>query len=207
MVDQKLPRREREKLRQRQEILAAALDLFSQKGYHNVSMQEIAAKAEFAIGTLYKFFQNKEDLYKTLVLERCDDFAAGLCRAMEQSEDEVEKLRHYVRFRSDRFRHNLPFVRLFLAESRGIVFNLKAGLDDEVRKRYYDILQRLASVFASGIDNQRFKRIADPYYLAVALDSVVDASLLLWLDTPERHPYPEDPDAILNIFFKGLIGP
>jgi len=207
MVDQKLPRREREKLRQRQEILAAALDLFSQKGYHNVSMQEIAAKAEFAIGTIYKFFQNKEDLYKTLVLERCDDFAAGLCRAMEQSEDEVEKLRHYVRFRSDRFRHNLPFVRLFLAESRGIGFNLKAGLDDEVRKRYYDILQRLASVFASGIDNQRFKRIADPYYLAVALDSVVDASLLLWLDTPERHPYPEDPDAILNIFFKGLIGP
>ena len=207
MVDQKLPRREREKLRQRQEILAAALDLFSQKGYHNVSMQEIAAKAEFAIGTLYKFFQNKEDLYKTLVLERCDDFAAGLCRAMEQSEDEVEKLRHYVRFRSDRFRHNLPFVRLFLAESRGIGYNLKAGLDDEVRKRYYDILQRLASVFASGIDNQRFKRIADPYYLAVALDSVLDASLLLWLDTPERHPYPEDPDAILNIFFKGLIGP
>jgi TetR/AcrR family transcriptional regulator len=207
MVDQKLPRREREKLRQRQEILAAALDLFSQKGYHNVSMQEIAARAEFAIGTLYKFFQNKEDLYKTLVLERCDDFAAGLCRAMEQSEDEVEKLRHYVRFRSDRFRHNLPFVRLFLAESRGIGFNLKAGLDDEVRKRYYDILERLASVFASGIDNQRFKRIADPYYLAVALDSVLDASLLLWLDTPERHPYPEDPDAILNIFFKGLIGP
>ena len=207
MVDQKLPRREREKLRQRQEILAAALDLFSQKGYHNVSMQEIAAKAEFAIGTLYKFFQNKEDLYKTLVLERCDDFAAGLCRAMEQSEDEVEKLRHYVRFRSDRFRHNLPFVRLFLAESRGIGFNLKAGLDDEVRKRYYDILQRLASVFASGIDNQRFKRIADPYYLAVALDSVLDASLLLWLDTPERHPYPEDPDAILDIFFKGLMEP
>ena len=207
MEVQKLPRREREKLRQRQEILAAALDLFSQKGYHNVSMQEIAGKAEFAIGTLYKFFQNKEDLYKTLVLERCDDFENGLSRAMDQSDDEVEKLRHYVRFRSDRFRHNLPFVRLFLAESRGIGFNLKAGLDDEVRKRYYDILQRLASVFASGIDNQRFKRIADPYYLAVALDSVVDASLLLWLDTPERHPYPEDPDAILNIFFKGLIGP
>ncbi len=205
MAEQTLPRREREKLRQRQEIVATALDLFSQKGYHNVSMHEIAEKAEFAIGTLYKFFQNKEDLYKTLVLERCDDFAAGLCRAMEQSDDEVEKLRHYVRFRSDRFRNNLPFVRLFLAESRGIGFNLKAGLDDEVRKRYYDILERLALVFASGIDKKRFRKIADPYYLAVALDSVLDASLLLWLDAPERHPYPEDPDALLDIFFKGLI--
>ena len=78
MADQKLPRREREKLRQRREMLAAALDLFSQKGYHNVSMQEIAEKAEFAIGTLYKFFQSKEDLYKTMVLERCDDFDRGL---------------------------------------------------------------------------------------------------------------------------------
>jgi TetR/AcrR family transcriptional regulator len=207
MEDQKLPRREREKLRQRQEMLAAALDLFSQKGYHNVSMHEIAEKAEFAIGTLYKFFQNKEDLYKTIVLERCDDFEDAFRRAMEQSDDEVEKLRHYVRFRGERFRNNLPFVRLFLAESRGISFNLRAGLDDEVRQRYYDILQRLASVFASGIHNKRFRKIADPYYLAVALDTAIDASLLLWLDAPERHPYPEDPDAILNIFFKGLMEP
>jgi TetR/AcrR family transcriptional regulator len=205
MAAEKLPRREREKLRQRQEILATALDLFSQKGYHNVAMHEIAEKSEYAIGTLYKFFQNKEDLYKTLILERCDDFLEDCRQILEQPDDEVEKLRHYVRFRSQRFRDNLPFVRLFLAESRGVGFNLKAGLDDEVRTRYYEILQNLAAVFASGIENQRFKKIADPYYLAVALDSVLDASLLLWLDAPERHPYPENPDAILDIFFKGLM--
>ena len=109
------------------------LDLFSQKGYHNVSMAEIAEKAEFAIGTLYKFFQNKEDLYKTIVLERCDDFEDAFRLAMEQSDDEVEKLRHYVRFRGERFRNNLPFVRLYLAESRGISFNLKVGVDNEIR--------------------------------------------------------------------------
>ncbi len=207
MMEQNLPRREREKLRQRQEMLAAALDLFSQKGYHNVSMQEIAERSEFAIGTLYKFFQNKEDLYKTIVLERLDDFEAAFGLVLEKSDNEIEKLRHYVRFRGERFRNNLPFVRLFLAESRGISFSLKAGLDNEVRQRYYDILKRIAAIFASGMANQRFKKIADPYYLAVALDSAIDASLLLWLDAPDAHPYPEDPDAILDIFFKGLINP
>src|SRR5660397_90232 len=55
MEGRELPRREREKLAQRQEMLAAALDLFSKKGYRNVSMHEIAEKAEFAVGTLYKF--------------------------------------------------------------------------------------------------------------------------------------------------------
>jgi TetR/AcrR family transcriptional regulator len=207
MEDPKLPRREREKLRQRQEMLATALELFSQRGYHNVSMAEVAEKAEFAIGTLYKFFQSKEDLYKALVLEQCNQFEAAIVQAIEEPEDEVEKLRNYIRTKGERFRSNLPFVRLFLAESRGASFNIKAGLDEELRNRYYNFLERLAAIFDHGIKNQRFKKIADPYYLAVALDSVLDASLLLWLDAPERHPYPEDPDTILNIFFRGLLDP
>ncbi|MBM4288271.1 MAG: TetR/AcrR family transcriptional regulator [Deltaproteobacteria bacterium] len=205
MADQKLPRREREKLRQRQEILSVALDLFSQKGYHNVAMHEVAAQAEFAIGTLYKFFQNKEDLYKALVLEECDRFEEILQAALAQTEDEVEKLRHYVRAKGQWCRDNLPFVRLFLAESRGASFNIKAGLDDELRQRYYVFMERIALIFERGIKNRRFKKIAEPYFLAVALDSVVDASLLLWLDAPERHPYPEDPEAVLGIFFQGLL--
>lgn len=207
MQTEKLPRREREKLRQRQEMLAAAFDLFSQKGYHNVSMHEIAGKAEFAIGTLYRFFDNKEDLYKALVLEQCDKFEDAVARAIEKPGDEVEKLRNYVRTKGERFRGNLPFVRLFLAESRGASFNIKAGLDEELRKRYYAFLQRLALIFDSGIKNKRFKNITDPYHLAVAFDSVIDAFLLLWLDAPERHPYPEDPDSILDIFLKGLVDP
>ncbi|MFH0727662.1 MAG: hypothetical protein V2B19_15140 [Pseudomonadota bacterium] len=37
-------------------------------------MRQIAWKAEFVMGTLYKLFRNKEDLYKALVLEMCDRF-------------------------------------------------------------------------------------------------------------------------------------
>jgi AcrR family transcriptional regulator len=204
-AEPKLPRREREKLRQRQEILATALELFSQRGYHNVSMHEIAAQAEFAIGTLYKFFQNKEDLYKALVMEQADRFEAAFLAVIEGPGDEVERLQNFVRVHGDMFRSNLPFVRLFLAESKGASFNLKAGLDEALRERIYGFLGKLAQVFESGIKNGRFRKVADPFSLALALDSVIDAFLLHWLESPERHPYPEDPDIILNIFFKGLI--
>ena len=202
-----LSRREREKLRQRQEMLDTALDLFSQKGYHNVSMAEIAQKAEFAIGTLYKFFQNKEDLYKALLLELCDEFEESIAQAIEPPQDEVEKIRGYIQAKTEVVPRNLCFIRLYLAESRGASFNIKAGLDDEIRQRYYDSLESIAAIFASGIKNKRFKNIAEPYYLAVALASVLDAFLLLWLDAPERHPYPDNPDTILDIFFKGLLEP
>jgi AcrR family transcriptional regulator len=188
-------------------MLTAALELFSEKGYHNVTMQEIAVQAEFAVGTLYNFFQNKEDLYTALVLEQCDQFEAAFIQAIEAPEDELEKLRSYVRIRGERFRNNLPFVRLFLAESKGASFNLKAGLDEGLRKRIYGFLEKVAAIFKVGIQNGRFKPIADPYHLAVALDSVIDAFLLLWLEAPERHPYPENPDTILDIFFKGLVVP
>ncbi len=202
-----LSRRERERLWQRKEMLAAALALFSEKGYHNVSMQEIAAAAEFAIGTLYKFFQNKEDLYKALVLEQADRFEAAFLAAIKGPGDELEKLRSFVRVRGEMCRNNLPFVRLFLAETKGASYNLKAGLDAEIRRKVDAFLEKLARVFESGMKNGRFQKIADPYALAVALDSVIDAFLLLWVESPERHPYPEDPDVILNIFFKGLINP
>jgi AcrR family transcriptional regulator len=207
MENSSLPRRERDKLRQRQEMLAAALELFSEKGFHNVSMHEIAWKSEFAIGTLYKFFKNKEDLYKALMLEQADKFGEALTKAIEEPDDEVEKLRNYVRTKGQMFRDNISMVRLYFAETRGASFNIMAGLDREIRDKYGHFLETLASIFKSGMDRKRFVKIADPYHLAVAVESLTNGFLFLWLEAPERHPYPEDPDTILNILFKGLIGP
>jgi len=205
MESNSLPRREREKLRQRQDMLAAALQLFSEKGYHNVSMHEIAQNSEFAIGTLYKFFKNKEDLYKALILEQVEKFEEALTKAIEEPDDEVEKLRNYVRTKGQMFRDNISMVRLYFAETRGASFNITAGLDREIRDRYGPFLEILASIFKSGIDRKRFVKIADPYHLAVAIESLTNGFLFLWLESPERYPYPEDPDIILNILFKGLV--
>jgi TetR/AcrR family transcriptional regulator len=200
-----LPRRERERRAQRQEMLAAALDLFSQRGYRNVSMQEIAEKAEFAVGTLYKFFRNKEDLYRALIHEQFEAFREALTEAIGGPEDEIEKLRMYVREKRELFRANAPMIRLYFAETQGASINLMAGFDSWIREQRDAFQQTLASVFASGMKRKRFRKIADPYSLAVALDSITNGFLFLWMEKPERNLYPEDPDAILNILFKGLV--
>jgi TetR/AcrR family transcriptional regulator len=205
MEEKGLTRREREKMARRNEIFAAALDLFSEKGYHNVSMHEIARKAEFAIGTLYKFFENKESLYKALVLEQVEKFHNALVQAIEEPGDEIEKLRNYVKAKSEVFTANVKMIRFYFSETRGASFNIKAGLDSEIREQYSNFLGMLASVFARGMEKKRFKKISDPYHLAVAIESFTNAFLFLWLEAPGRHPYPEDPDVILNILFKGLV--
>jgi len=203
----KLPRREREKARQRQEMLAAALDLFSQKGYHQVSIHEIAQKSEFAIGTLYKFFKNKEDLYKTLMLELADKFKAAIQEVLDTQGDEIEKLRNYVKVKGEVFRANISVIRLYFAEAQGASFNFRAGLDSKIHEMQKEILKSLTAVFASGMKRNRFKRIAEPHLLAVALDGITRDFLLLWFESPDQHPYPEDPEVVLNIIFQGLVGP
>jgi len=203
--DRELSRRERERRTQRREMLSAALGLFSEKGFRHVSMQEIAEKSEFAIGTLYKFFRGKEDLYKALIKERANTFEEALKLAIGGPDREIEKLRNYVKTKGELFRSNVSMIRLYFAETQGASFNIKAGLDSELRARYGNFLILLASIFESGMKRKRFRKIADPYSLAVALDSITNAFLLLWLEDPERHPYPEDPDDILNLLFKGLL--
>ena len=205
MQGEKLSRREKEKLRQRREMLCAALDLFSKKGYHNVSMHEIAKKAEFAVGTLYRFFKNKEDLYKSLIIDQSDRLHDILKKALEEADDEIEKLRNYVKAKSTNFKDNISIIRLYFAETRGASFNIKAGLDSEVREKHGQLLYTLAGVFESGIKKKRFNKIAEPYHLAIALNGLCNNFLLLWLEEPEQHPYPEDPNVILNILFKGLV--
>lgn len=186
-------------------MLAAALELFSEKGYYNVSMAEIAEKAEFAIGTLYKFFKNKEDLYSALMLELADTFQEALTRAIKEPGDATEKLRSYVRAKGKIFRANVSIIRLYYAETRGASFNVMAGLDSEIRERHYAFMKDLAAVFEKGMKSKQLNEIADPYHLAIALDSLTNAFLFLWLEAPERHPYPEDPDTIVNILFKALF--
>jgi len=198
-------RREREKERQRQEMLDAAMDLFAGKGYHNVTMHEIAEKADFAIGTLYKFFRNKEDLYKALMLQKADEFNEAIRRALDGPEDEMDKLRGYVKTKGELFQAHLPAIRLYFMEAHGESFDLMAGLDSEIRKRRRKTQAILESVFASGTGTGRFKAIADPHALALALDGITTAFLFEWLEDPERYPYPEDPDVILNILCKGLV--
>jgi len=205
MQEKNLSRRAKERLRHRHQILEAALELFTENGYYSVTMHEIAAKSEFAIGTLYKFFRNKEDLYKALMLEKAEQFHEIIHEAIGESEDEMEKLRNFVSVKGEIIRSHASLIRLYFTETHGESFKVKAGLDSELRKGHDEILKALASVFAEGIEKGRFKEIADPYFLAIALDGITSAFLCRWLESPECYLYPEDPNVILNIFFNGLI--
>ena len=65
LLDQMLLRKDRAENQpadKRQRILQAAVQAFSEKGYTEVTISEIARKADVANGTIYEYFKNKEDV-------------------------------------------------------------------------------------------------------------------------------------------------
>lgn len=59
-------RKDRQKTKMREIILSAALKLFSEEGYDNVSMRKIADKIEYSVGTIYLYFKDRDEIFYEL---------------------------------------------------------------------------------------------------------------------------------------------
>jgi AcrR family transcriptional regulator len=66
-----------------EEITAAALDLFVERGFANTRLEDVAARAGVSKGTLYLYFESKEELFKAVVRE-------GLVSPLTAMKDVVE---------------------------------------------------------------------------------------------------------------------
>lgn len=95
-------RREREKQQRKAGILAAATEVFLEKGISAASMDQIAERAELSKGTLYLYFSSKEDLFVAVGTETFVYLAGMFEKASRKAGSGVEALAavaaEYVRF-------------------------------------------------------------------------------------------------------------
>lgn len=76
----------------RQAILAAAIAVFAEKGYHSTKMADIARKAEMGKGTLYEYFRTKEELPKSIFGLMVQEFDQQISQLEEAHSDPVEAI-------------------------------------------------------------------------------------------------------------------
>jgi AcrR family transcriptional regulator len=202
-VDTTLPRKEREFLRHRREILMAAEEVFSEKGYISATMEEIAQRAEFAVGTLYKFFENKGSLYSEVILMRMSELEEESYGALEDAEGPHGKIRSCFRSRIDQFWKNPSFFRFFYHGPVGAISETNTGFLPEIRERYERYLDRLRDIFAEGIQNGEFRPLGKDL-MALSFEGLLQAYLerLSGQESPERSQ--EEEDGLLSIFLDGI---
>jgi AcrR family transcriptional regulator len=177
-------RRERQKEHLREEILEAARELFLKEGVENVSMRAIARKIEYSPTTIYLYFKDKWDLFRSVCEEA---FAKLQCEleALDQAEnDPVECLRRgtiaYVNFGLSHPKHYR--VVFMTPHSRDVDNPFQfSGSAGERSFKY------LVSKIQQGIDQGKL-RPGDPQMVAQTAWSVMHGLTSL-LITTEGFPW------------------
>lgn len=201
------PRWARRKDARPEEIIAAALDLFVERGYASTRLEDVAARAGVSKGTLYLYFENKEDLFKAVVrgnvlpvlqhgevlIERFPGSSAELVRQM---------VRGWWDLTGSTKIAGIP--KLIIAE---------AGNFPDLAKFYYDeVILRAHSLFRRvlqrGIASGEFREVDVDHMVHVALAPLV--MLSVWghsFACCERKQLQQERylDAYLDMLLHGLL--
>lgn len=139
--------------RQREEraalILGAAREVFADKGYHDTSIDEIAARVGVAKGTVYLHFASKEELLVALAAEQISAFAAWVDQALGEPGTVRQRLERLLLYVYERIRERRNQVLLELHSSIGLTSQVldKRG---ELQAPLAQARERIAALLAEG---------------------------------------------------------
>lgn len=188
----------------RQQILDAAYEVFSRKGFHRATVDEIIALADTGKGTVYNYFVNKEQLFYTLIHERSEPFEASLTQVVESDQPAMLKLQALVKMFLRFYIDNADLWRVMMHEIRGFSGDEHSQLTPEIREKYRQGFFRVASyvetVLSQGI-NQGILREVDVRKVAFSLFSVI---LTFVYQNYVQDNLDETAQGITDIFFNGI---
>ena len=166
------------------EILAAALDVFAERGLAGARMDDIATKAGVSKGTLYLYFSGKEELFQEAIRDKVARILEGLASATPPGEP-VQRLRsfmaaYWVHLRRPQFAN---MYRLIMAELQKFP-ELVRFYADEVSGR---VIGLLTEIIRQGIEAGDF-RSSDPAVTARMIVGIL-VQHTIWSNRRELFPH------------------
>ncbi len=171
MNEEKLTRRERERLARRNDILAAARKIFAAKGYDRATLDEIAREAEFAKGTLYGYFDNKLDLFISLIKEEFDEATGRLMEVIAASSNFEDGLKGVIAEELDYLKEKEDFFSSMVSH-RSADPDQSREIHTAIIKQMKNMVMEVSVLFQSGAEQGTIKPIA-PGLLSMFLISRV----------------------------------
>ncbi|MDZ7697683.1 MAG: TetR/AcrR family transcriptional regulator [Deltaproteobacteria bacterium] len=161
-------RRAREKAQRKAQILDAARSLLLTEGLHGISINKIAQTAELGVGTLYFYFNSKEEIFAALQEEGLERLYADVKRAIEKEERPADRLtaiaRIYVAFSRDQKTY-FDIINYFLSSPQSF---LSPHLKEQVDTYGTRIIDLITETVKAGMDIKAF-RVVNARQFAIML--------------------------------------
>ena len=184
--------------------MQAVAAVFKNRRLHEVTLEEIARRADIGKGTIYLYFADKEDLIFQSAVEGFDDMC-GLIRAIA---GEGAPFRERLMRACDRivvfFRERRPLFRIVLSEGERAMEGDGAGLRQRWRERRRGMTDAVAAVIAEGIAAGEVRTDVPAGVLAEYLLSMLRARSWELEDWPESE---RSHVTVVDLFLNGARRP
>jgi len=177
-----VPHIERKELTRRQ-ILEAAQRVFSVKGYHGASMDDVAQASGTSKGALYFHFSSKEELFHALVEEFAQVLAEEVARAIKRERGAVAKVEAALRTVLEAASRHRQLAQIVLVEWN--------GLGPAFAERRFQLRSFMADLIKAQLDEAvQEGRIPplDTTITAYAWLGAINEVVVRWLHTGEPEP-------------------
>jgi len=185
------------------QIKEAALKLFSEKGFHNTTVTQIAEAADLGKGTIYWYWKSKEDLAFSLVSDMLHDFALLIEAARDAGGPVVARFENLVARVAELYYRETDYLRLLwkFRVDRSYIFS--AEYTEKVASYYVRMRKALEHMIEEGIANGELIEV-DPKRTAFILLGIVEGLELEWLENEEELSMRDALVEIMNIVIAGI---
>lgn len=182
-----LPRKERDKLLRRADILKAATRVFAEKGFHKATMSDIAKQAEYAVGTIYLYFKDKQALYLALTDEKVDELIKCVKERVAKVSGGLEKIKALIDEELTYFEENDDFFRIYLSQGSLDRWAIKDKPSRETVEKMMQFLDYISGIIKKAQEENVIKKNLDPKKTAHLLGGMIKSVVIPWLkDKPAK---------------------
>jgi len=184
------------------EILEAARRVMARYGMQGTTVDRVAEEAKVAKGTIYLYFQSKDELVHAAVLEGLREMVAETVRSDNPSMQPLDRIRNLILAQYRIQASNQDFLKtLIIGNSLDIELESQAGRD--FMRVYAGHLDFVASVLQDAIDRGAIRPI-DSQFAGFMLGEMITGSLRRRLLKLASTPLEADADAVVELFLRGI---
>ena len=185
----------------RERILRAAVDVFAEHGYFNAKVAQIAKSAGVADGTIYLYFNGKEDLLITIFREHTRNYIETLEHRMADVERAEDRLRTAVRHHLETLGRDRALAVVSQVELRHSLKFLSLFSQQEVA----DYLGVIRKIVEHGQDSGAFRRNVHPQLAAKAMFGVLDEMVTSWMLSEKDYDLAAQSEQVADLILTGLL--
>jgi TetR/AcrR family fatty acid metabolism transcriptional regulator len=185
----------------RERILRAATDVFARNGYFNAKVSEIAKTAGVADGTIYLYFDGKEDLLVTIFREHTRNYLQSLEREMATINRPEERLRVAIRHHLETLGRDRNLAIVAQVELRHSLKFMSLLSQQEVA----DYLNMLRKIVEHGQTEGTFRRNLHPQLVAKSVFGILDEMVTSWILSEKEYSLSDQAGQIAELVLTGLL--